>query len=138
MSRASAELSVSEQLDHARSCVDHELGHRIRTGVECLAPPRHIDSQRKWKRRCFGVHPWPMRMDQSAEVLSDRPYHIGLRMEYGEEGVGGWPVETVWGGGGEQEMAVEGADLGLRFTRCGRSDVRSSATSGQIPFLFYM
>lgn len=138
------ELSVRQQLEHARMCVDHELGHRIRTGVECFAPPRHIDEQRKWKRRCFGIHPWPIMMQQSAEVLSDRPYHVGLRMEYclPDEDAGGRPspsppVETVWGGGGDEQMEA-GGGLAFRFTRCGRADVRSSATAGQIPFLFYI
>ncbi len=92
----------SPQLDHGRMCIDHELGNRIRRGVECLAPPRHIDSQRKFKRRCFGVHPWPVQLRQSAEILTDRPYHIGLRMSYCGGGGGGG------GGGGAGAIFPDG------------------------------
>ncbi len=140
LSSCTFELSQRRQLQHARSCLDPSLGHRRPDAptLECYPAPAHIDQQRKAKRRCLGVHAWPVTLPQSVEVLDDRAYYLGLSMEYEYDGGEPAVVETVWGGGGQEVTETRDAGLRVRFTRCCRAGVRSSATGGQIPFLFYM
>ncbi len=128
-------LGRKHQLEHSARCIDHELGTKTRHDVVCYLPPQSIKSQRKFKRRCFGVHPWPILFSESLEILSDRAYCIVIALAFVRRAEA---VECVWGEGGESEFRAE---RGVRFffdKLHRQSHLRSSVSRGQIPIIFYV
>ena len=105
--------------------------------VTCFPPPGQIYSHRKMKRHCLGLHPYPIMFDNNVEVITNRLYMVEVQMEY--EGMAGLrPLETVWGGGGEERVMGEEGRTEFWFVKLDREGVRSSVRSGQIPELFYV
>ena len=128
-----------DQFEHSAMCIEHEFGAKKRPEIKvCYDPPGHIRSQRKYKRRCFGIHPWPVMFKESVEILQGQTYFIGLRMHHcGRKNSD--PVETVWGGTGCETVRI-GIDNGFRFRKIldKPGQIRSSTTNGQIPLLYYI
>ena len=127
---------------HAQPCIENKYGIRkpdaSQVETMCYLPPKAISSQRKFKRRCLGIHVLPIMFDRGAEILPGLAYRIGLRMRYAN----GEPsnVETVWGGGGLSEE-VSCSDAGrtkFMFSKWKDGCVRSSVTCGQMPQLYYV
>ena len=48
------------------------------------------------------------------------------------------PVETVWGGEGEEYVSSVECETNLYFEKINRENIRSSWSSGQIPLLYYI
>ena len=84
------------------------------------------------------------------EILTDRYYNLGAEFGYiyddedivsssndGED-IPMPPVETVWGGEGEQCVTSVECETGFYFEKINRENIRSSWSSGQIPLLFYI
>lgn len=113
-------------------CIDHTTGAK-KTDVVCFPPPGQIYRHRKTKRHCLGIHPYPVMLDFPLEVMEESSCRLQLGMEY--EGLAR-PMETVWGGGGEQVVVKD--NVQFSFTRVEGEHVRSSLTSGQIPLLYYI
>ena len=81
--------------------------------------------------KCMGLHPFPVifKARIPVELHPGPSYEVHLEMEYIGMGVG--DMETVWGGGGTEEVE------GMRFTKVIRQGVTSSVTSGQMPLIYY-
>jgi hypothetical protein len=60
---------------------------------------------------------------------------MSIELEY-RDLEGFCPMETVWGGGGEEQMCEGGVRWWIG--RVFRNKVRSSVTSGQIPVIYFM
>ena len=82
------------------------------------------------------------------EILTDRYYTLGVRFSYLEDhsefespsngnGMHVHPVETVWGGDGDQFISSIDGGTGFHFEKISRTNVRSSWANGQIPILYY-
>ena len=144
MAFGTVNMTVKEQLHFAKPCIENKYGIRKIKNSEkdqpsCYLPPKPISSQRKFKRRCLGIHVLPVMFVQKAEILPGVAYRIGLRMRY-EGTVENKSVETVWGGGGQNE-ARSSDDCGkvkFRFSKWRQEGIRSSVTCGQIPQLYYV
>ena len=70
----------------------------------------------------------------SVEYSKSHICEIKLCLKYLEISV---PMETVWGGGGEERVIGEDGTA-FRFEKSRLRDVCSSVHHGQIPLIFYM
>ena len=86
---------------------------------------------------------------RAVEILNDRYYTLGARFEYmptsghdvfcENRNIGHiHPVETVWGGDGEQLVTSMESDIEFHFEKVFRNHIRSSWSNGQIPSLYYI
>ena len=86
---------------------------------------------------------------RAVEVLNDRYYTLGARFEYIRTSGDDisyvnrniapiHPVETVWGGDGEQLVKSMQSDIDFHFEKNFRNHIRSSWSNGQIPSLYYI
>ena len=135
LTSTSLTLTRKDQLDHADMCIEHEFGLKKKPEVICYPPPSGISSQRKYKRRCLGIHPFPVMFPASQEICRDRSHFLSLKIFTAGDF---WAAETVWGGGGAPEVY---GDDGVTFyfhQMTSRQGIRSSVTNGQIPILFYV
>ena len=85
--------------------------------------------------------------------MTDRHYTLGSSFAYTEYSDGEstpsndstlhvetfqHPVETVWGGDGEQYITTMESSTGFHFEKIYRENIRSSWSNGQIPILYYI
>ena len=81
--------------------------------------------------------------------MTDRLYTLGTKFTYvesSEEGVSYpsasdndlQPVETVWGGGGEEYISSVQSDAIFYFGKIYRENIRSSWSNGQMPLLYFI
>ena len=86
---------------------------------------------------------------RAVEILNDRYYTLGARLKYiptsGHDvscvnrNIGPiHPVETVWGGDGEQLVTSMESDIEFHFEKVFRNHIRSSWSNGQIPSLYFI
>lgn len=83
---------------------------------------------------------------RGVEILTDRYYTLGAKFAYIDETVFSpngddlliHPVETVWGGEGEQYVSSVECKTGFHFEKIYRENIRSSWANGQIPLLYYI
>ena len=153
-------LTKSQMRIHSKMCIDHKNGFSLKNTrtTECYPGPGAIMSQRKYKRRCLGIHPLPVFFSRwmwslywlthlcnamicpflyrHVEIPKGLPFSINLKMAY-EGDARAWPVETVWGGGGECEMPGEDGTK-FYFNSVDDNETRSFISSGQLPLLYYI
>lgn len=134
-------VSRSDQLANAKMCINHQTGSILEESEtsRCYPGPGQVSQHRKHKRRCLGIHPYPVMLDQGVEIHPGHPYCIGMQIHMPDHP--GWTVETVWGGGGEETSKATCCQgrkrILFKFAKLQRNDVRSSLSSGQIPVIYY-
>ena len=101
------------------------------TEVVCYPGPSHIDRQRKSKRRCVGIHPYPVLFKSPVEILAGVEHEIILQFHNCDD------VETVWGGGGSETVTTAEAGQFHFRNLVEPSRARSSVFSGQIPVIYF-
>ncbi len=129
-------VSSEEIRQNARMCIDHRTGMPLgHSGFfrACYPPPGQMAQQRKKKRSCMGLHPYPLFFEQSFELLSNAYLSLWVKMAYQDPVL---PMETPWGGGGEEK--VIGPDRTQFFFAKDSSSSCSSIQHGQIPVLYYI
>ena len=103
--------------------------------IVCYPAPTHINRQRKSKRRCVGIHPYPAFFSSPVEILPGVQHHLILDFLEKDASL---DVETVWGGGGREIVSITEAASHFHFRLLDEpARLRSSVTSGQIPVIFY-
>ena len=105
--------------------------------VVCYPGPSHIAKQRKSKRRCLGIHPYPVMFDRHVEVLPDVSYELTATLLSCQSDSFSQAVETVWGGGGSDSCRVPGQTTFHFKPLHKQSNISSSVTSGQIPVIYF-
>merc|ERR1712223_2105338 len=69
-------LTKSIIMENAKMCIDHKNGLPLKSNSQrfCYPGPGQINHHRKRKRRCLGLHTYPINFEESIELLADSSY----------------------------------------------------------------